>query len=79
MYHTVDEEVVTVQNWVSTRLSLPSDHEKVLVMTTESEIKIGYIHQPFEDREWSFDNDREPYGFSKVTHWQKLPVIHEHK
>ena len=74
-YHSIDEEVTTVTQWKSIRESYPSEKQRVLVMTADKEIKIGYMHTPFEDREWSLDNDGRPYGLSHVTHWQELPNV----
>ena len=72
-YHSIDEEVIPVIHWKSIRESYPPEKQRVLVLTMDKEIKIGYMHTPFEDREWSLDNDNKPYGLSHVTHWQELP------
>ena len=72
-YHSIDEEVIPVVHWKSIRESYPPEKQRVLVLTMDKEIKIGYMHTPFEDREWSLDNDNKPYGLSHVTHWQELP------
>jgi len=73
LYHNIDEEVIPVSVWKSIRESYPQDHQRVLVLTADKEIKIGYLHTPFEDREWSLDNDRTVYGLSHVTDWRELP------
>ena len=72
-YHSIDEEVIPVSYWKPIRETYPEPHKRVLLLTTEKEIKIGYLHTPFEDREWSLDNDRTVYGLSHVTDWRELP------
>jgi len=72
-YHSIDEEVMTVTHWKSLRESYPQEHQRVLLLTTDKKIKIGYLHKPFEDREWCIDSDSTVYGLSHVTDWQELP------
>ena len=75
LYNKIDEEVIPVGMWQSIRESYPQNHQRVLVLTADKEIKIGYLHTPFEDREWSLDNDRTVYGLSHVTDWRELPNL----
>ena len=72
-YNSIEQEVTTATQWKSIRESYPPEKQRVLVLTADKEIKIGLMHTPFEDREWSLDNDGKPYGLSHVTHWQELP------
>ena len=74
-YHSLDEEVTTVTHWKSLRESYPQEHQRVLLLTTDKKIKIGYLHKPFEDREWCIDSDSTVYGLSHITDWQELPNL----